>query len=341
MFLILLMIVAVSITSISPPTDESQIEVTRLSDKAIVLKIGKEYITNVTALSTSKGIVVIDTNYIPSLAEKLREKIEQELQRNDFAYVINTHGHRDHTHGNQFFSETKIIGHENCVAAMREFEKELPDFIEQRKKWTETVEKELAKLEPDSPQARWMAEVIANQKSLIPELEQGKLVATPPDLTFNDRLTLFLGGMTLDLFFSSGNVHSDSDIFIRVPEEGFLFVGDLHAKRWLPFINPASDVPLWLKQLDEILEDGSAIRHVITGHHELMTVEDLRTDRDYVKTIWEEVAAARGEGKSLEETKTHLSFESRFSHLEGLIHVWQGNDYHVSNIETVWRMQEK
>lgn len=335
-----LVAIAISIAAISPPTDEIPVDVTRLSEKVIVLRVGKNYITNVTALSTSKGIVVIDTNNIPSLAEKLRRIIERELNRSDFACVINTHGHWDHTNGNQVFTDTTIVGHENCVPAMREFEKGLADVIKRRKQRIEILEAELTELETDSDQGKWLADLIAEQKKLIPEL-QGGLVITPPILTFNDRLTLFLGDMTLNLIYSSGKVHTDSDILIQVPEEGLLFVGDLMAKKWLPYISSTSDIPKWLKLLDRILSDGSEIKHVVTGHHELMTAEDVLADSDYIRAVWDGVATARKEGKSLEETKSLLSFEKAFNHLSHRIHVWEEIDYHVTNIETVWEMQEE
>ena len=53
--------------------------------------------TAVSAIATKKGIVVIDTTNIPKLDEAFRKIIARELGRNDFKYLINTHGHGDHT----------------------------------------------------------------------------------------------------------------------------------------------------------------------------------------------------------------------------------------------------
>ena len=59
-------------------------------------------------VTTSDGVVVIDTPMMPTDAVKWRDDI---AKRGEVRYIINTHHHVDHTTGNYFFSGT-VISHE-------------------------------------------------------------------------------------------------------------------------------------------------------------------------------------------------------------------------------------
>ena len=91
---------------------DSLITVQRINEKTILIGLGADAVT---AIATQKGIVVIDAGITSSLTAKYRKIMEQEFGRNDFAYLINTHGHHDHTGGNRVFKDAKITGHENCL----------------------------------------------------------------------------------------------------------------------------------------------------------------------------------------------------------------------------------
>ena len=80
----------------------SSIHTVNICDSVVTVGTGWD---NVTALSTQKGIVVIDAGISYSLTAEYRKVIEQRFNRNDFAYLINTHPHHDHTRGNPVFSD--------------------------------------------------------------------------------------------------------------------------------------------------------------------------------------------------------------------------------------------
>jgi glyoxylase-like metal-dependent hydrolase (beta-lactamase superfamily II) len=84
--------------------DEIRVTTERVTDHVLVLRAGTSpQGPNVTAVATEKGIVVIDSHMAPSIALKMRRRIEKEFGRDDFAYLINTHHHFDHSNGNQVF----------------------------------------------------------------------------------------------------------------------------------------------------------------------------------------------------------------------------------------------
>ena len=49
--------------------------------------------TNVTVIETQKGLVAIETEFVPSVMKTIKEAAEKEFGRNDWAYVINTDAH--------------------------------------------------------------------------------------------------------------------------------------------------------------------------------------------------------------------------------------------------------
>jgi len=61
------------------------------------------------AIASEQGIVVVDTESSWSLTAEIREVIAREFARDDFAYLINTHGHADHGGGNQVFRDAVIV----------------------------------------------------------------------------------------------------------------------------------------------------------------------------------------------------------------------------------------
>lgn len=69
-----------------------------------------------------------------------------------------------------------------------------------------------------------------------------------------------------------------------------------------------------------------------------MTGEELKTQRDYIKCLWDGIKNLKKEGCTLDDAKEVFSFEKQFSHLKHISHTWDdGTDYHILNIENVWK----
>ena len=62
---------------------------------------------NPSFVTTSEGIVLIDTPLLPTDAVKLRNEI---AQRGKILYILNTDYHYDHVAGNYFFPRT-VVSH--------------------------------------------------------------------------------------------------------------------------------------------------------------------------------------------------------------------------------------
>jgi cyclase len=113
--------------------------------------------------------------------------------------VVNTHHHPDHTYGNGFLpAETLVIGHEKCR-----------DEVLQ------------AGLEATR---------------VITAPDYGDLTLRPPELTFDDRMTLHLDDFPVELRHVGGPAHTTNDVLVWLPEQRVLFTGDLAFNGGQPFV---------------------------------------------------------------------------------------------------------
>ncbi|MEI6749383.1 MAG: MBL fold metallo-hydrolase [Bacteroidota bacterium] len=249
------------------------IEVVKLKENVIIVKLGSDVIT---AIAARKGIVVIDAGISNSLTSNYRSIIEKEFKRNDFAYLINTHSHPDHTGGNQMFSDAIIIGHENCAIEMSEYWK---DREKVKSDWIKTINQYTQNLDTLNTYSRDYKELMCQKiryESAYNDLANGFCI-TPPTLTFNDSLTIDMGDAKLNLYFF-GRAHSGSDIIIHIPELKILMTGDLFSRygRLSMADSEKRDTERWLKVVKWIENRWTNIDLIIGGHGQIMHKEDIQ-----------------------------------------------------------------
>ena len=278
--------------------EDSDINVTRLSDRAIVFD-GLE--TNVTALLSSEGIVIVDTHCSPSIMAEIKKLIRREFGRDDITYVINTHGHSDHSGGNQACASSTIVGHQNCREFMLHSPTDSPLEILYLKDRLSRLNTRLGEVDRDSPEGKRTKAEIRLRTTILHDVEAGYRVA-PPSVTFRDRYTLQLRDLTLNLIYC-GRAHTDNDILVHVPEEGLLLTGDVFSSRSsLGFsVNRMADVPRFLSSLDEILQAKEGIKHVIPGHGRPFAGSDIAALRDLVKEQYAQFEGKRSAAHYLEK----------------------------------------
>ena len=323
------------------------IKVQRLSERAINLRVGDAdefghiICNNVLAVSTKKGIVIIDTGYYPQSAVYLRELAAKEFGRSDFAYVINTHSHWDHINGNQAFEDVKIIAHENTVPAIQTLEKGLKYFINQRKERVRDWKNTLKDAEPGS-ELELMARgwSYAHQR-FIDEFEQGFKIVYPA-ITFKEQLSLDLGDLKLESIYFP-DFHSDNDILVYIPEEKILACGDLFYHNSLPAIKHSAvhNIPKWLEIMELLLADTNSVKTIIPGHGTLLSYQEVKDEWDYVSGVFRRVTKTREKGIPFEQTAEKLDFETHFSHLKLFPASSSNIAKHSMNIESIWNNTKK
>ncbi len=280
--------------------------------------------TAVVALATEKGIVVVDTFGMPAVDRELRRVVARELQREDFAYLVNTHEHGDHTGGNGYWADCTIVGHELVAAGMAANQARRGESGAWMSRRVAELEQEVARQADPAASARAREELTR----LRVELSGGSdgPAPVPPSLTFSDRMTLDLGDTTLELYFIGG-MHSASDVAVLVPERGLLLTGDTMADVWLTDTpgclasfaardGVRHDFPLLLANWEAILAQKDRIRDLVPGHwNGDLTLPGCEARVAYVRAMWDGVNAAVAAGRSLAEVQAEYRLDSRFPDL--------------------------
>lgn len=312
----------------------------RFSDRVLFAWAGDDMqLIRTVALSTARGVVVIEANLLRSVDARIRRAVEEEFGRKDIKYLINTHFHHDHTAGNQVYADTTIIGHRTVPEGMKSelvgegLVKQIEKFKAMLKEWGERLEK----APPDSKDARFFREGLIALRSVIDELQTG-FIPTFPAVLFEKSLILDMGDRTVELY-AVGGTHTPSDIMIFVPEEGLVAVGDMWPDRLLPILRKGGpwDLDLIVENWGRIVESGREIKHVNIAHSDMrLEVETFKQQYRYLKTLWEGLCKMQAGGASLEEAKAKYTIERDFPHFKDRMLKMRDMDIHQYNVEAIW-----
>lgn len=209
---------------------------------------------------TDDGVVVFDALGTPSLGWALLQDIRKVTDK-PVRYVVLSHYHADHIYGLQAFKD-----HTNAVILAQ-------DRAREYKEQDEEIADERAG-----------ARLAQRRDALAPWVNE-KTRVVPPDVTFNDRLTLTLGGKTFRMIYA-GPAHSASDMMMMVEPDGVLFAGDIVQNSRVPFMNSDDvDTKQWLKGLEEV--GRLAPKFIIPGHGRPSTAarEAIVFTRDYIDYV--------------------------------------------------------
>lgn len=232
-------------------------------------------VCNSSIVVTPEGVVVIDT---PMLPESAKMYAGTAAGFGQIKYVINTEPHGDHTTGNCYFGGI-LISHEGV---------------------RETI----------------LNNKVADVKSMLamrwPDAEVPKdFRFRAPDITYTDKLTFYLGGLTFILNHMPG--HTPYQTVVYIPEKRIAFTSD-NISRAVPFFHQA--VPdVWLKTLKEMAKLD--VDYVVPGHGEPGGKEVVKEMYDAV-TVWTEtVKDAIKKGMTAEEAQKKIDMTKKLPNLPG------------------------
>lgn len=202
-------------------------------------------------VTTSDGIVMIDSPHKPSDALKLKAELEK---RGELRYIINTEPHGDHWTGNAFF-DAPVVAHEGV-----------------RERILNTnMEEHVLRVGAFGPEE--------------PKLLEG-YTANAPIITFKNGMTLHVGDHTFEMTHMPG--HTASQAAVSIKEEGVVFTSDnifCKVQTWLHEANP----DLWLIALESLRKLDEEI--FVPGHGPMTDKSYLDEQgsfilewRDYVKS---------------------------------------------------------
>jgi glyoxylase-like metal-dependent hydrolase (beta-lactamase superfamily II) len=128
----------------------------------------------------------------------------------------------------------------------------------------------------------------------------------PPDVTFSDRTTVYLGGKTVELIHAVPSHSDDSVIMIFSNERVAHGVDWINIKR-LPLSRHAMPITDWIKtinQLETLDFDVFAPGHGVVG-----SKDDVRDYHMYLNTLLSEVSKGIAAGDSVEKIQEWLTLD--------------------------------
>ena len=193
------------------------------------------------------GILVIDTLISAREAKRFIADIRK-ISDKPIKYVVDTHYHLDHSFGNSEFVRlgATIISQAN---------------------------------DRDNLEKKGEAALKHAKDYGLSDADLAGTVITLPTLTFTDRMTIDLGGETVELIFVAPS-HTEGSALVYLPRHKILFTGDILFTDFHPFMGDG-DIGGWVKNLDFIL--GLDVTTIIPGHGPLSSKKDIAEMKEYIQ----------------------------------------------------------
>lgn len=295
---------------------------------------------NVIIIINEADVVVVDASGAPRSARTVIAGIRK-LTGKPVRYLINTHGHGDHTVGNQeylkAFPGIEIIAHEKTAeyisGAGYNYVDEIARSTESRKK---AGEAEIARLQAENKTGN--EKIIENlaqyyRKDIdVRQAEYKKVKRTPPTLIVTKNIRLQRGKRIIDiLHFGAGD--TPGDLVVYLPQERLVCTGDMITEP-VPF--GFSRFPLeWRQTLEQVsrLEFDT----LIPGHGELQTGKTyLQKVMNLLQSSQEQVRRAIDAGADLEAVKKQVDltgFENDFGGGNPVYRYYFREYFSIPNVE--------
>jgi cyclase len=224
---------------------------------AYVQPDGSWFLNNTGFLVGRDGVVSIDTT---STEHRTRQYLGAVAQVTDkpVRTLVNTHHHGDHTHGNCLLPLATILGHPRC-----------------REEVLKTSFPPLAGIWAD--------------------VDWGDLRPSPPFVTFEDRLTVWVDDLRVELHYAGTPAHTTNDVVAWIPERSVLFTGDLLFVGGTPFV-PMGSVSGSLAALEWLR--GFGAETLIPGHGPICGPDAIGSVADYLRFVQETARRGKADGLS-------------------------------------------
>jgi glyoxylase-like metal-dependent hydrolase (beta-lactamase superfamily II) len=247
--------------------------------------------SNSLVIVNDDDVIVVDSHVTPSKARDLIASIKA-ITPKPITTLINSHHHWDHAHGNQMFPDIQIIGHEFTYRKLAEAPFEEATYqsgLAGNAATLERVAQAIVDAEDDAERRRLEAylELFTEHVEDFDEI-----APIPPNVTMNDRMTLFRGGREIQILFL-GRAHTGGDVAVYFPEERVVFTGDM------AFAGPSFLGDGYVDEWPETLENLKALDFdiFVPGHGGPVTdLSRIDLVQAYYRDLWAQAAALHAEG---------------------------------------------
>jgi len=253
--------------------------------------------------------LVVDSHVTPAAARALLDSLSV-ITDKPVRYLVNSHYHFDHAHGNQAFPDgVEIIGHEFTRAKLNG---DIGNVLEENtfRSFSDPVPATVASLERQvSEESDPLRRAVLEERHRVQRDYMnaiGEVDPTPPNITLDRKMTLFQvvanGSREIQLHHF-GRAHTGGDVVIYLPQESVLFTGDM----MLPGLAYMGDghVDEWPATLEAM--KTLAFDTWLPGHAPVVRTRDpIDNFQAYLGDLWERTEAMHRRGVSAADAAAQI-----------------------------------
>jgi glyoxylase-like metal-dependent hydrolase (beta-lactamase superfamily II) len=255
---------------------------------------------------TNEGIILVEpigTEMAIWLKAELAKRFQVPVR-----YVIYSHSHWDHASGGAIYADTaRFIGHANMLKniAMPPDSTPLPQNVRaQDTNGNGRIEKSEAQGNLKSQFELYDA----NNDGILTgaEITRGPIAnVRPPDVTYTDRMDIYLGGKKVEII-SRPIAHADDNTIVRfVDGTNVLFASDWITVRRLPF-GAITDAETPMVKAVE----GMDFEHFLCSHGAIGKKSDVTANLRYREELKAAVQKAIAGGQTLEQAQKSITMDA-------------------------------
>jgi glyoxylase-like metal-dependent hydrolase (beta-lactamase superfamily II) len=276
---------------------------------------------NAVFVITDDGVVVFDAGGSPAMGAAIVAKVRGLTDR-PITHVIVSHWHGDHMRGLQSitaaFPHVQVLAHPHA----RDFIVATQDrWMKRRVSMAPNIRKAVAHALDQNQdlsgrplidaERAWLQAGLASVDQL--DRENTRTTYVVPNGTFDDRLTLYMGGKEIQ-FLHPGKAHTAGDVIMWLPQDQIVATGDIVTGP-IPLM-PSPYTHDYVDVLNRIKALG--FKTLVPGHG-LVTHDAQYLDllADTVRTVSAQMNACVAQGLSKDAAIAKIDFsnvESRFTH---------------------------
>jgi cyclase len=253
-----------------------------------------------------QSVLVFDTHFTPEAGQALLAAILS-ITPKPVRYVVNSHWHADHTHGNQIFRDALLIG--STKARTGVLENDLPSLnrtIGIAKNQLTRLREEMEK-ETNKTQTKRLLDQIKPREDYLRTMSRLQIKA--PFVTLDDNLTIQDGQRKVRLLYL-GEGHTDGDIVLLLPKQKIAFVGDLFFSKAIPNVEDGN-ILQWMKTLQEVMKLDA--EKFVPGHGPIGSKNDVELFLEYFNELKSLVQSAVDHGDTMEQATREIQLPVKYS----------------------------
>ena len=253
--------------------------------------------SNAMVIVTSSDVIVADS-HVSSLAARALISSIKELTGKPVRFLVNTHFHFDHVHGNEGFpSDVSIIGHDVTRQKLLADPLKDPIFVNAASRGRAGIvalESRIEKEQDDAAKDK-LQKALERTRAHVESLTTTRPV--PPDITLDQKLTIHRDGRAIEVVFL-GRGHTGGDVVVFLPKERIVFTSDL----LMPMPSYMGDgyIDEWIETLRKLRKLDFEL--VLPGHGEPFRGDDYFDAFERVlRTLWSQLSEMRKHGIAPED----------------------------------------